>query len=662
MTIAPIAKPFFVLAVLCCLCFQAFSQDKGWRQIPPAELSAATSTVEPNADAEALFWEVRVDDSDADEVSLNHYVRVKIFTEKGREDYSKHDIVFLKGTKIKDVEAKVTKADGSVLYLDAKDVMEREIIKANGFKVRAKSFALPGLEVGSILEYKYRQVVDDGSANMRLVFQHDIPVRTISYYVRPFNGSLQMFYTAYNMKDVKFEKDGKFYRATMNNVPAYHEEPYSLPEDEVRSWVYIYYASSLASNSIVYWALVSQSFYEASKKFFKPNNEIKSTVGTLLAGATNDEEKLKRIYGFVKTNIKNLSYTEDASDEEWKRVRKNDSPGEVLKYKMGSTGDIDQLFGAMANAAGYEVRLVLSGDRSELFLNPNIANRSLMVNSTLVAVKVGDDWKFFHPGNYYSPYGINSWTIENEQALITDPKTLIWKRVPLASADASVTDRKGNFKLLSDGTLEGEGSFEYTGHDAYYHRYTNRGETDSKKEELLKDLLKRSISQNVELLSYSIENETDAEKPFIYKFKIRVPEYAVRTGKRFFFVPNIFEAASKPVFTAAKRETDIYMPYPWKETEDVHILLPDGFSLEHGDSPSPVADQNGILKYTPEIGVTNDGKGIVYKRSFSFGNGGYIRFEPRFYPAIKEMFERVNKGDLHQLTLRQDDKASASAQ
>src|SRR5690606_16377266 len=111
-----------------------------------------------------------------------------------------------------------------------------------------------------------------------------------------------------------------------------------------------------------------------------------------------------------------------------------------------------------------------------------------------------------------------------------------------------------------------------------------------------------------------------------------------------------------------KRRSDIYISYPWKEAEDIVIKLPEGFTLESGDNPSSVSDASGILKYKPQIGITDDKKELRYSRTLSFGNGGHIRFEPRTYPAIKQMFEIVNKGDLHQLTLRQDDKTTAATQ
>jgi hypothetical protein len=665
MTNTPFAKPFLALAVFCCFCFAvpALAQDKDWRPISPSDLSATASTVEPNADAEALFWEVRVDDSDPAEVALDHYVRVKIFTEKGREDYSKHDIYFLKGTKIKNVKAKVTKPDGTVSYLDDKDVMEREVLKANGIKVRAKSFALPGLDIGSIVEYKYREVIEFGSATMRLAFQREIPIKTISFYVRPFNGNKGLYSIPFNMTGVTFQKDkNSYYRATMNNVPAYNDEPFSPPEDEVKSWMYIYYDFDAVKDTEKYWKVQSEGYYDATKKFIKPNSEVKAITQQVIAGAKNDEEKLRKIFEYVKTHIQNANLMDNPSDDIIKKVQKTDTANEVLEAKVGVRSDVNKVFAAMAEAAGFEARMAMAGDRSDLTLDPKIANRWLMINAYIAAVKVGNDWRFFDPGTYYAPYGVVNWTVEGQQALITDPKEVIWRKVPLSPAEASETKRVGEFKLLDDGTLEGEGTYVYTGHESYYHKRINHGDSASVKEETLKNLLKREISPNIVLTSFSIENDTDPEKPFTYKFKIRIPNYAVRTGKRLFFVPNVFDAATKPIFTATKRQSDVYVSFPWKETEQILIEIPKGFSLESGDAPSPFADQTGIMKYAPVIGLSKDKKFLLYKREFSFGNGGYIRFNPKAYPTLKQMFEIVNKGDLHQLTLRQDDKATAAAQ
>src|SRR5687767_11468025 len=97
-----------ILSVVCLGMFLPVSVFAGdeWRPVAPADLALKTPVVEKDADAEAIFWEVRVDDSLPDELSLKNYIRVKIFTERGKESQSKVDLPYLDTTRIKDIAAR----------------------------------------------------------------------------------------------------------------------------------------------------------------------------------------------------------------------------------------------------------------------------------------------------------------------------------------------------------------------------------------------------------------------------------------------------------------------------------------------------------------------------------------------------------------------------
>lgn len=661
-----LSRPFFGfslplgIALSSLVAVSAFSQDKDWRPVSPADLQASAPVVEPSADAEAIFWEVRVDDSSTEALALRHYVRIKLFTERGREEFARHDVTFTKGTKIKDFEARVTKPDGTVSLVDDEQVLERDIIKANGFKVRAKTIAFPGLEVGSIVEYRYKEVIEDAEANMRLIFQRDIPIRQIAYFVKPFAGTRSLRYQPFNAGQTKFEKDKNgFYKAEMTNVPAFREEPSMLPEDEVKSWIYIYYTSETIKEVDDYWKRISKALFDVGKSSLKANDEVKQETEKLIAGAATDDEKLRRVYEFTKSQIKNVTYAEQSTDEEKKQAQKNKSAGDTLKYRVGTSGDIDQLFGAMARAAGYDARVAFSGNRNELFFNRNVPNMRLMLGSSSIAVKVGNDWRFFSPAGYFTPYGMMSWVEEAQVAMIPDSKELIWKEIPLSTSDLSMEKRSGKFTLQTDGTLVGEGRIEFSGHQAYTHKMLNRSESQSAREERLRNRVRSTIAGSAEIESLSIENVNDPEKPFVYSFKIKVPGYAVRTGKRLFFQPNVFERGSQPRFTANARKYDVYFSYPYSEQDDISIQLPAGFKLENADMPATLKDNQGIGSHESAARITNDGKMLNYTRKFSFGNGGYIRFPAGSYSAIKGLFEAFNKADIHQLTLRAEETASA---
>ena len=92
-----------VLCLALLLPAAVFADD--WKPVNPADLALKTPLVEPDADAEALSWEVRIDDSSPSELSLVHYLRVKIFTERGKDSQSKIDIPYYSTTRIRDVAA-----------------------------------------------------------------------------------------------------------------------------------------------------------------------------------------------------------------------------------------------------------------------------------------------------------------------------------------------------------------------------------------------------------------------------------------------------------------------------------------------------------------------------------------------------------------------------
>jgi len=110
------------------------------------------ATVEKEADAEAIFWEIRIDDNPDGNLIFTHYIRVKVFTERGRESQSKIDLVYGKlygtETKISDIAARTIKPDGTIVELNKKDIFERTVIKTSGLKFKARSFAMPAVEPG----------------------------------------------------------------------------------------------------------------------------------------------------------------------------------------------------------------------------------------------------------------------------------------------------------------------------------------------------------------------------------------------------------------------------------------------------------------------------------------------------------------------------------
>ena len=655
---------FPLIGLLLCL-FASFpasirAAGEDWKPIDPAHLGLKTATVEKDADAEALFWEVRIDDNPDGDLIFNHYVRVKVFTERGRESQSRIDLEFGKifgsEIKIKDIEARTIKPDGSIVQLKKEDVFERTIVKGSGLKVKARSFAMPAVESGCIIEYRWKEVRVNSDANyIRLQFQRDIPVQRVQYLIKP------MDYVGLGFNSITLhgqpspwvkEKNG-FYSTTMNDMPAVHDEARMPPEDQIKTWMLVYYHKERPDkiDTQKYWSDLGKSFYDRTKSLIKANDDVKKMSASLIADAKTDDEKLERLFQFCREKIKNTS--NDASgltSEEREKLKENKHPSDTLKRGMGTTGDIDLLFAALANAAGFDARIVLASDRGDLFFDKAIPN-AYFINPQHIAVNVGGTWKFFNPGYNYVPFGMLRWQEEGLQALVTDPKEPVWVNTPLSSPEKSLVKRKAQLKLTDDGTLEGEIKVEFTGHFAMERKEQIDEESESQREESLKDEIKAQMS-SAEVTNIKIENVTDHMKPLTFSYHVRFPGYAQRTGKRLFLQPAFFQHGLGPMFATAGRKYPIYFHYPWSENDHVEFQLPKGYALDNADAPAAFGAK-GISQYKPSLAASTDGTLLIYKRSFYFGEGGSVLYPQESYQQLKNYFDTLHKQDSHSIALKQ---------
>jgi hypothetical protein len=271
-----------------------------------------------------------------------------------------------------------------------------------------------------------------------------------------------------------------------------------------------------------------------------------------------------------------------------------------------------------------------------------------------IAVKQGENWKFFNPGMPFVPYGMLVWYEEGVWAFVVSDKALAnWQKTPMTDKNASEIKRFGKFKLSEDGTLEGNITIESRGQSALSYRIENYDDSADKRIDNLKEELKTRLS-TAEISDVMIDNVTDPSKSLITRYKIKVPSYAQKTGKRLFIQPGFFEYNKNALFSSGSRKYDIYFHYPWSETDQIEIQLPAGFALDNADTPGQVADPNRIGSDTVLMQYDHTGNVLKYNRKFYFGNDGNILFPNQSYAALKNLFDAFQKADTHTITLKQN--------
>jgi hypothetical protein len=114
------------------------------------------------------------------------------------------------------------------------------------------------------------------------------------------------------------------------------------------------------------------------------------------------------------------------------------------------------------------------------------------------------------------------------------------------------------------------------------------------------------------------------------------------------FQPFALRRSDASPFTGAKRLSDVLFPCVWKEADEIHIQLPDGFSLDNADSPGSLSfGESGAFNL--KMAATNaEPQDLYTSRELTFGNHGLSKN----YKTVKKIFDEIEIRDGHSLSLK----------
>jgi hypothetical protein len=619
-----------------------------WKAPNPAELALAAPTIDKDADAEILEWDVRVSeqyDGESPSILFDHYIRLKIFTDRGRDTYGRVDVTYGDDIAVYDVEARTIAADGSIRDVGKADIFRRSLVKGDDLQVKAVSFALPGVQKGSIVEYGWKERHSDSlAANLRLSMQREVPVHVVRYHIKPL-GLEDMGYAmrlqGFQMELPPLKREvNDFHVLTVEKIPAFREEPHMPPERQVTAWALVYYERTSAPREPkAFWEDYVKRETDEARKLWRSTDEVRRAATDAVAGAATPDEKIAALVKYVRTKV--LRTDVDAAPAEAAPGDARDkSAKEVLKRGRGDAADTLTVFLALAQAAGLDARLALVADRDDIGFDPTMTIRALLPGR-VAAVRVGEAWRFVDPARRYSPEARLAWWHEGQTALVSGAKGVEVLTTTVSTPADTARRRVGRFRLLPDGTLEGDLSFEYTGHWGAGLKEGEDDDTPAAREESFKTRMTGRLT-GAEVSEIRIENVTDTDKPYRIAAKLRVPAYAQRTGSRLILQPNVFDRGIDATFTKADRRLPIAFNYGRTEDDEITIELPAGYAIEPSPAPAPIAVKPAFSHaLTTQVA---DGR-LVVKRKVVFGAQEMLLFEPKYYPALKSFFALMHEND-----------------
>jgi Domain of Unknown Function with PDB structure (DUF3857)/Transglutaminase-like superfamily len=631
-----------------------------WTIPTPEELSMTSQPQVPGASAVYLFREETTDDH-LHEFSI--YTRLKVLTERGKE-FGNVEISFARGHygfTVEDVQGRTIHSDGTIVPFTGKPY-EKLVEKTQGYKFMAKVFSLPDVEVGSIIEYRYKLRYDDNVLQSPEWFiQSNLWTRKGHYLWKPINlngnitvsnsrGQTSSFIAWTRIlpagTDVKQSQQIGTGQTLLDliaqDIPPAPDEDYMPP---VRSFTYrvlFYYASYRTPEE--FWKNEGKYWSKLQEKFIGPGPVVAAAVKDLVAPTDTPDQKLRKLYAAVM-KLENTSYTRQHSSTEEKAegFKEVHTADDIWTRKRGNNDQITGLFVAMAKAAGLKayVGAVTNRDRN-VFSNNFLSLNQL--DDDIAIVNVDGKDHFFDPGARFCPYEHLAWEHSLAGGIRQSDSGTDFFSTRGESYMFSRVQRVANLSVDQQGSVSGTITMTYMGDPSLHWRQRAVEGDSASLEREMRTSVERLVPSGLELKVKSIDKLEDYEQPLVLNLEVK-GGLGSSTGKRILLPGDIFEANSKPAFPHEKREMAVYFEYAAVTQDAVRIKFPETLKVE-----SLPASDKSMFEKTIAYSLLSESTptSFTVRRNYTRGD---ILFPVEQYPSLRSFYSKMESKDQESVVL-----------
>ncbi|MEA3138516.1 MAG: hypothetical protein QOK23_685 [Gammaproteobacteria bacterium] len=633
-----------IVLALCAGSIPAHAED--WLPISTEELQMSSAPKAPSAPAIYLYRQVDRDDTAPSEAT---YERIKILTEEGRK-YANVEIPYYKYTEsVHGIQARTIHQDGSIVKFDG-TIFDKSVVERSGLKLMAKTFTLPDVQVGSIIEYRYRLDLPPGVVfDSHWTLSQELFTQHAKYSLNPYRGFALRFSWPQGLppNTAPPKEESRKICLETRDVPAFVTEAYMPPENELKYRVdFIYQSEDLRDNDKpeVFWRKYGKKQFHQIDKFLDQPRAMSEAVAQIVAPGDLPDAKLRKIYARVQ-RLRNLSFERARSQQEVDRekIKKADDVKDVWSHGYGDGEQITWLFLALVRAAGIEAYPVLVPTRDMHFFKLAIMNPRDLNTNVVLAVVDGKE-HYFDPGARFTPFGMLPWAETGVPGLRPDPSGSAWVQIPLADVKDSRVERKGVLRLNSSGTLEGKVTVTYTGQEALWRRLEERNEDETDRKQFLENQIKADVPSGIVVELTNQPDWEDSSVALVAEYDLNVPGWAAGAGQRTLLPVAFFGAQDKRVFQHAVRTHPIYFKFPYQQTDDVIVELTPNWKMAN----LPQSRKKDFAVFGYERTGEEENGSLHLKRQFTL-NAMFV--QTKYYDSVASFFEFVRAGDEDQAIL-----------
>lgn len=613
------------------------------------------------------------------------FKRLKILTPAGR-DRSNIEIPFIAGyTKVAGIEARVVPPQGPEHEFSGQ-VFEKTVVRYGKLRMAVKTFALPDVDVGSIIDYRYKLEYGKSSSSAKALdeflaglsgredrpeeggvteakdqraqsigswqVQEDLFTKRLKFSFTNnrslidliLSGAWRVAWASVGMKQGNPKITFGSAELEMSDIPAFKAEEFMIPEEMLRMSVDLFYISNAIMDGQEFWKLESADWQKGVEKFIGKPGKLAATVQGIIGDATEPTEQLKRIYAKVQ-GVRNLSYEKDLTPAQRKeqKIRDNGKVADVLERGFGLRSDITRTFVALARAAGFTAEVFRVTARDNKLFRKDFLSFYDQLDSEVAAVHVGDRTMLFDPATPFCPFGLIHWSRTNSTALRFSDTPPAFFTTPVQPPEMALTQREIALGLDLQGGLAGTVKTTYRGQEALVRRLEYLHDDDTTRTEALEKELTDVLPMGASATLTKVENFDNNDPAMIAYYAVSVPGFATAAGDKMLMPVSPLLGAARYPFRTTERKYPVYFPYPFRDFDDIVITLPEGLTSEV--RPAARKDQNDFSAYSLVCAMEGPGKihiqrDLVIKKSF---------FPVEQYGAVKALFDTVRASDEAQI-------------
>ncbi len=606
-------------------------------------LELKTFDKEPDADILVIFDKGKVNITRDFDLEFEQHVRIKILTEEGKS-FANVKLSYWHEDDIYNIEAASYNTDGKVYELDDDNIFDE-----GSEKFKIKSLAIPGVEVGSVIEYKYKLVSDYITSISPWYFQSEHYTLLSEYSVAipagfVFNKvdvNIRENYIPANGKYVVESDDlidhAKVYTWTCVNLPGIKDEPYvdNLSDQYARIQI-IFESYNKGMNHITFaktWKSIAERLNRGYSNLLDDNLDLPSELEKIVESTSPTETKVKEIYNYIASNITTGKhkgiYASSLSDLE-----------DVLENKTGSAVEKNMLLINLYRRLDLKANPVLISTRSHGAIIPAFVNHA-QFNRIICLLELNKK-KFFLAANQYNPFGylIPNYNVSSGFK-ITDDNGEIIKLAPKQFKNSTTINTKG--ELTGDGVLNLVSTITNKGYSAYNVRNNIEDEDLS---EWMKSLVEE-IYETAEVDTFFIENKSMYD-PITITIHYNISDYIEESDDLIYFAPPLFSNITENVFVRETREFPINFNYSKNIYEKCKITLPKNVTITEIPGRKKLAIKN--YTYAKKISA-----GTNYVQILKMSNRKARTFSPEEYQKLRILFEKMLEYDTEQLVLNKSE-------